>query len=179
MVTGSKHSDLTRRITLCALITAAAVIVHSIEALLPPIVPGVPVKLGLANVFTLIALIMLGAKYSFITAVLRCIIAVLITGAVSRLPYCLTGAIMSFAVMWLAEKLRRSERISCVGQSVLGAFMFNVGQIAVGILMIGRAMIYYFPLMSLISVPTGIFTGLVAHYSLKTLMRTDYGYKKS
>ncbi|MBR4434730.1 MAG: Gx transporter family protein [Clostridia bacterium] len=178
MVAFANNNSLTRRITLCALITAAAVIVHSVEALLPPLVPGVPIKLGLANVFTLIALIMLGARYALITAVLRCIIAVLITGAVSRLPYCLTGAILSFAVMWLMEKPRRSDRISCVGQSVLGSFTFNVGQIAVGILIVGRAMIAYFPLMSLISVPTGIFTGLVAHYSLKTLMRTDYGYRK-
>lgn len=171
---GGEKKGLARNIALCALITAAAVIVHSIEALLPPLIPGVPVKLGLANVFTLAALILLGARYALFTAVLRCLIGVLITGAVSQLPYGLAGALLSFFAMLLLEGARKRGAVSCVGQSVFGAFMFNIGQIAVGVVIVSQAMLWYFPVMSLLSVPTGIFTGLIAHFFVKILSRINY-----
>ena len=46
-----------KRIATLALLAAMALAVQSLESLLPPIVPGVPFKLGLANIFTLVALL--------------------------------------------------------------------------------------------------------------------------
>jgi heptaprenyl diphosphate synthase len=161
----------TKKLALAALIAAAAIIVHTVEALLPPLIPGIPVRLGLANVFTLLALMLLGAPYAAAVAIVRCVVAVLITGAVSQLPYSLAGALLSFAAMFMLEPLRCRGRLSAVGESVFGAFAFNLGQLGVGILIAGRAMFFYFPVMSLLSVPTGIFTGLIAHYIFKALSR--------
>jgi heptaprenyl diphosphate synthase len=164
----------TRKLVLAAILTAAAIIMHTVESMLPPLMIGVPIRLGLANIFTLVALMLLGAPYALAIAVLRCLVAVLITGAVSQLPYSLTGALLSFLAMLLLEGLRRKDRISAVGESVFGAFAFNVGQLAVGILIAGKAMLYYFPVMSLLSIPTGIFTGLAAHYICKGLSKLPY-----
>ena len=169
-----KSSSPAKKLALAALLAAAAIIVHTVEALLPPLIPGVPVRLGLANVFTLITLMLLGGPYALAVAVIRCLVSVLITGAVSQLPYSLTGALLSFLAMLSLEPLRRKDRVSAVGESVFGSFMFNVGQLAVGILIIGRAMFYYFPVMSLLSVPTGIFTGLIAHYIGKRIGDSPY-----
>lgn len=170
----SKHAVNTKKLVLAAILTAAAIIMHTIESMLPPLMIGIPVRLGLANIFTLVALIMLGAPYALAIAVLRCLVASLITGAVSQLPYSLTGALLSFLAMLLLDGLRKEDRISAVGESVFGSFAFNVGQLAVGILIAGRAMLYYFPIMSLLSVPTGIFTGLAAHYICKGIAKLPY-----
>ena len=164
-------SSTTKKIALTALLAAAAIIVHTVEALMPPLIPGVPVRLGLANVFTLLALMLVGAPYAAAVAVLRCLVSVLITGAVSQLPYSLAGALLSFFVMVVVESLRRKERVSAVGESVLGSFAFNVGQLIVGILFAWQAMVFYFPIMSLLSVPTGIFTGLITHYVFRVLQK--------
>lgn len=170
----SKHAVNTKKLVLAAILTAAAIIMHTVESMLPPLMIGIPVRLGLANIFTLVALIMLGAPYVLAIAVLRCLVASLITGAVSQLPYSLTGALLSFLAMLLLDGLRKKDRISAVGESVFGSFAFNVGQLAVGILIAGRAMLYYFPIMSLLSVPTGIFTGLAAHYICKGIAKLPY-----
>lgn len=170
----SRHAVNTKKLVLAAILTAAAIIMHTVESMLPPLMIGIPVRLGLANIFTLVALIMLGAPYVLAIAVLRCLVASLITGAVSQLPYSLTGALLSFLAMLLLDGLRKKDRISAVGESVFGSFAFNVGQLAVGILIAGRAMLYYFPIMSLLSVPTGIFTGLAAHYICKGIAKLPY-----
>ncbi len=163
-----------RKLTIAAMITAAAIIIHTVETLLPPLIPGIPVRLGLANVFTLLALITLGAPYSFAIAMLRSIVAVLITGAVSQLPYSLCGALLSFLLMLCVDPLRKRGILSAVGQSVCGAFAFNIGQLAVGIIICGKAMLFYFPVMSLLSIPTGIFTGLIAHYAAVILIKVSH-----
>lgn len=164
----------TKKLVLAAILAAAAIIMHTVESALPPLMIGVPVRLGLANIFTLTALMLLGAPYAAAIAVLRCFAATLITGAVSQLPYSLAGAVLSFLAMLLLDGLRKRERISAVGESVFGAFAFNLGQLAVGVLIAGKAMLFYFPVMSLLSVPTGVFTGLVAHYIAKASKGIPY-----
>lgn len=146
------------------MLASAAIIMHAVESLLPPLMLGVPVRLGLANIFTLAAIMLLGAPYAAAIAVLRCIVASLIAGTVSQLPYSLAGAILALFAMLALNGLRKQGVISAVGQSVFGAFAFNLGQLAVGVAIAGKAMLFYFTPMSLLSIPTGIFTGLIAHY---------------
>lgn len=154
----------TKKLTGAALLAASAVIMHSMEALLPPLIIGVPVKLGLANIFTLFAVIRLGNGYAAAITVIRCLVSALITGTVSALPFSLTGALCAFFIMAALKKPMQKGLISPVGMSVAGSFMFNIGQIAVSVLTAGRAMLCYFPLMTLFSVPTGIFTGLTVYF---------------
>ena len=153
-----------KKLTAAALLAASAVIIHSVEALLPPLIIGVPVKLGLANVFTLFAVIWLGNGYAAAITIIRCLVSTLITGAVSALPFSLTGAILSFFIMAALKKPLNKGLISPVGMSVAGSFMFNLGQIGIGMIAAGRAMLCYFPFMTLLSVPTGIFTGLIVYF---------------
>ena len=52
----------TRKLALMAMLTAASLIVFIIEAQIPPLVPIQGVKLGLANMITLVAMLILGRK---------------------------------------------------------------------------------------------------------------------
>ena len=54
-----------RKLTLCAVLTAAALVTFVIELQLPPLT-GIPgIKPGLANIFTLFALCWLGRGWAF------------------------------------------------------------------------------------------------------------------
>ena len=71
--------------------------------------------------------------------------------------------------MALLLPLQASGRISAIGLSVAGAFCFNVGQLAVGCLTAGLAMIAYLPWMGLLSIPAGIATGLLTALLIRRL----------
>jgi heptaprenyl diphosphate synthase len=59
-----------------------------------------------------------------------------------------------------------------LGISVLGSIMHTIGQIVMGIFVVGSiAVISYLPVMLLISVPAGIVTGIVAKRFLVAFKR--------
>ena len=70
------------------------------------------------------------------------------------------------AVMSLAAMMMRKGYLSLVSVSVLGAAAHNLVQLAVAGAIIGSAALLrgYFPLLLLLAVPTGVFTGLAAYY---------------
>ena len=61
-----------RRITILALIVALGVVLHRLEALIP--LPSPWVKLGLANVMTLVTLVFLGFRDALTVTILRVIL---------------------------------------------------------------------------------------------------------
>lgn len=157
------------RLTRLALLAALALIAHYIESLLPPLIPGLPVKLGIANIFALTALLVWSPREAFAVTLVRCVAGSLMAGSPTSLVYSLTGGLLSCAVMSLLRPLCRREKISPAGLSIAGAFAFNAGQLFVGAAVAGRGILLYFPLMSLLSLPTGIFVGFCAGLCAKTL----------
>lgn len=157
------------RLTRLAMLTALALIAHYIESLMPPLMAGLPVKLGIANVFSLTALLMWSPREAFAITVVRCLVGSLMAGSPTSLMYSLTGGILSCIVMSLLMPLCRREKISPAGLSIAGAFAFNAGQLGVGAFIVGNGMLIYFPLMSLLSLPTGIFVGFCAGLCAKAL----------
>ena len=59
-------------------------------------------------------------------------------------------------------KPMKRGRVTPIGISVAGAFCFNVGQIVIGMVLVGKQVLAYFPLMGLLSIPTGACVGLAA-----------------
>ena len=151
-----------RRLSALALLTALSLLAGWLESLLPPVLPMIPVRLGLANVFPLFALLRRGRADALVITLLRSPLLVLVTGSVSQVFFSLAGGTLAWGAMALLLPLVRNGRISAVGLSVAGAFCFNVGQLAVGCCTDGPAMIAYLPWMGLLSIPAGIATGLLA-----------------
>ncbi len=164
----ASHTD-TKRIAEVAMLTAMALAVQYMEALLPPPVPGVPVRIGLANIFVLYALLRGRKLDAALIALVRCMVFPLVAGSVSGLAYALTGSLLSYIGMAALLPQYQKARVSAVGVSVLGAFLFNVGQALVGWAVIGRAMWLYFPWMGLLSLPAGVCTGLAAGLLIRRL----------
>ena len=161
------------RLTTLAILSAMALAVQWFESFLPPIVPAVPVKLGLANIFTLYALLRLSRREAFAVSMLRCLLFPLVSGAVSGFFYAAVGSLLSWAVMVLLLPLVRRDLLSTMGLSIAGAFCFNLGQALVGFVTVGQAMFAYFPYMGLLSVPAGLATGVLCTLLMRRLAGTE------
>ena len=157
------------RIAACGVLTALALIFSYIEFLVPlPIaIPGI--KLGLANIVCLVCLYALGEKHAFLINVTRIALAALLFGSVFSALYALAGGVVSFAVMAL---LKRTKRFSVCGVSMAGGVFHNLAQLAVAGLLVESAQVfYYFPVLLLSGMATGIGIGILATLILRSIAK--------
>lgn len=156
----------TRRLTVMALLTAAAMILSYVESLLPS--PGIPgVKLGLANIAVIFALYRLGWREAGAISLVRVGMVSVLFGSVGALFYSLAGAVLSLAVMAL---LRRLGVFSPVGVSVAGGVSHNAGQILMAMLLLEtERLIWYLPALVLTGLGGGILVGLCGAALVKRL----------
>jgi heptaprenyl diphosphate synthase len=159
----------TQKLSRLALLTALALIAHYLESFIPPLIAGVPVRLGIANIFTMIALLRFTRRDAAMVTMLRSFIGPLLGGSVTGIMYSVAGGFFSWALMSLMFPIMKRGSISPAGLSIAGSFAFNMAQLGVGVLLVGPPMIAYFPFMSLLSVPTGIFVGFAAMFVDKRL----------
>ncbi len=155
-------------LTYLAVMTTFAVVIHTVEAALPLPMPVPGLRLGLANIITLLTLILFGLRSALMVAVLRSMIGSLFIGGLFGFSFWLSvsaGAVGT-AVMALMLLVREKGLVSLVSVSVVGAVAHNLTQLTVAALIISNPDLFrgYFPLLLLLSVPTGLFTGLAAAY---------------
>ncbi|MDD2365742.1 MAG: Gx transporter family protein [Desulfuromonadaceae bacterium] len=157
----------THRLVFLSLLIALGTSLHLVEMLLPLPLPLPGVKLGLANIVTLLALYLYGFRDGVTVALLRVFLGSLLGGTFLSPAFLLgiCGAVVSTAAMALL--LRHTKCFSTIGISMVGAVSHNIGQIlAASLLLQSRAVLYYLPVLLLTGIPTGVFTG----YILKSLM---------
>lgn len=155
-------------ITYLAALITFAVVIHTVEAALPLPMPVPGVRLGLANMITLLTIVLYGARSGMLVAVMRTIIGSLIGGTFLGFGFWLSlaGGVACTVIMALAALFMQKGYLSLVSVSVLGAAAHNLAQLTVAGAIIGSTTLLqgYFPLLLLLAVPTGIFTGLAAYY---------------
>jgi heptaprenyl diphosphate synthase len=152
----------TRRITWIGVLVSLALMLHGVERLLPvpQLAPGV--KLGLANIVTLVALSILPRGDAFLIVILRSTLGPLLGGGGSGVLFSLAGGILSFLAMAFLMQYR-GTLFSMPGISIAGAFLHNVGQLLVAALMVETFNIaIYFPVLVASALVTGFFTGVVS-----------------
>ena len=113
-----------KKIYKIALLVAFACVLQIAESLIPHPIPGL--RLGLANMLTLTALVVLGFGYALEVAVLRTVLSAFIMGTFMSPTFILSfaGAVVSTLIMgffyWLSGFHRRF-RLSIIGISIIGA----------------------------------------------------------
>ncbi|PKK99914.1 MAG: heptaprenyl diphosphate synthase [Tenericutes bacterium HGW-Tenericutes-1] len=151
-----------KKIIFLAIMISISIVLSIVESMISVtvfIIPGV--KLGLANIITLVILYIYGGKEAFVVSILRIFIVSLIYSGLFTPTslMSLSGGIVAYLAMIGVKQL---PKLSIVSVSVTGALMHMVGQIAMAIVVLDTpTLIYYLPYMILISIPTGILTGLV------------------
>ena len=162
--------EKTRSLTLCALLVALALALSWAERMIPLqlVVPLPGVKLGLANIVTLMVLYFLGPRYAFAILVSRCVLGSLFGGGLTALAFSLTGGLIALGVMALS---RKAPFLSVYGVSILGAAAHNTGQILAAMVLLQSVYVAgYLPLLLVVGVVTGLVTGTVASYAFRALI---------
>lgn len=159
-----------KKFTRLSMFLALSVVLNLIESIIPlfnGIIPGL--KLGLANIIILYVLYIYGFKESIYLSIVRVfLVGILKTGLFSiTFFFSLSGAILSLFFMFLVKKL---TKLSIVGVSIVGSIMHSVGQILIAILILNtKSILFYLPWLLILSIPTGIITGLISKELIKSL----------
>ena len=163
----------TRKMVNIALLITFAVVIHTVEAVIPVPLPVPGAKLGLANIITLLALVMYDFRSGLTVAVLRSILGSIFAGNFLSFGFffSLSGALLSTIVMATFLILERRNKISLVSVSILGAVSHNTAQVVTAAFLIGNFHIIslYLPLLLILALPTGVLTGFAAQYMQRTI----------
>ena len=158
----------TKKLVFLALLTAISLGIWVIEAQIPAPIPVPGVKLGLASIITLAAMVLLGRKEALAVLVMRVFLACLFAGSFSAILFSLTGGLFSWAVMALTVGLFEEKRLWVV--SVFGAIAHNAGQLLAAIAVTKTpALLAYGPALLCAAIVTGVFTGVAAMYLTRAL----------
>jgi len=121
--------------------------------------PGM--KLGLANIATMVVVFTMGRKEGALIAILRIFLVGLIYSGLFSVPFYISlgGGLSALLTLMILK----NSRLSIYTVSVMSSLMHMVGQILIVILIVKTtSLIYYLPYMMIISVPTGLITGYLA-----------------
>ena len=150
----------TKKIALCGVLTALAMIFSYIESVIPVPIPVPGIKLGVANIAVITILYVLGVKEAIVINLLRIVLTSLLFGNVNSFLFSISGAALSLTIMIIMKKL---YFFSCIGVSVCGGVMHNIGQIIAAVFIMGsEAIVFYLPVLIVSGVFTGVVIGVVS-----------------
>lgn len=160
----------TKKTVHLALFTALALILSLVESALPPLAPIPGIKLGLANVVTLILLQYFSPTQVFCVLLARILLSCIFAGQAMSLLYSLTGGILCFLCMWSVKSLLGGRYV--VLTSMTGGCCHNIGQLlAAWLITATPGVLAYLPVLLISGILTGLFTGLCAHFAGQKLER--------
>ena len=158
-----------KKLTSLALFTTLSLAVYAIESTIPPLVPLPGIKLGLANIITLILLQHFSCKDAVLVLSARILLSTFLFGQAMSLIYSLAGGMLSLLVMAFTLKLLPRKASFLVG--AMGGLAHNLGQLAAAyVLTASLGLLAYLPHLILGGILTGLFTGLCAALSARYLM---------
>lgn len=160
------------RVAYFGVFTALALIFSYVETLIP-VNLGIPgVKLGLANLIIVVALYKMRLSEAYLLSVVRVLLAGFIFGNYFSIIYSLAGGLLSLTVMAL---LKKWGGFSLQGISIAGGVFHNIGQLIVAAVVVETfSVTYYFPVLLVAGLLTGLVIGIVAEMMLKRLVNMQF-----
>lgn len=155
------------RVAYFGIFTALALMFSYIETMIP-IRFGVPgIKLGFANIMIVIMLYKGSTKEALLLSIVRIMLSGFLFGNLSSILYSIAGGVLSLGIMTL---LKKQGGFSVIGVSVAGGVSHNVGQLIVAMLVVETYQVgYYFPVLLVAGVLTGLGIGVVSQEVLKRI----------
>lgn len=156
----------TKKLTSLALCACVALILSYIESLLPPLFSAVQgVKMGLANIMIIFALYRYGWRAAGAVSITRIVLSALLFGNAWSLAYSICGGALSLLLMAI---LKKTDRFSYVGVSIVGGISHNAGQVLLAMIALKtREIGFYMIILSFSGIVSGILVGLAAALMLK------------
>ncbi len=156
-----KKRYTSKNIIIMSIFVAIGIILQYIESkiLISPVPGG---KLGLCNIVSIINIFMFGGKNAIMISLIRSFLGAFLTGGAMALPYSITGALFSTAVMSVIKKYLY-PKVSMIGISITGAAVHNIMQICVAAVILTSGYIFsYLPFLLVVAVASGAVTGYAA-----------------
>lgn len=147
--------------------SSLALIFSYVEAIIP-FNAGIPgVKLGIANIVTVIALYKLSIKHAAIVSFIRIMVAGFLFSGLFGAIYSLAGATVSLIGMIF---LKKTGKFSIAGVSMAGGVLHNLGQLLVASFLIKDLRIFfYFPILLFSGLASGIAIGIAVTLIMRVL----------
>jgi uncharacterized membrane protein len=147
-----------------AVLAAYALALSGFERLIPTPIPWL--RLGLANIITIAALLLYGFRTAMTVTLIRVILASLFMGTFLGPAFILSfgGGVSSTAAMGLVHKTC-GKMFGPVGLSLIGALFHNLAQLALAyLLFIQRieAVVIISPILLLLGTFTGVANGVIS-----------------
>ncbi len=162
----------TKRIVILSLMIAQALVLSLIESWIPLPLPVPGVKLGLANIITVIVIVFYGFKDALSVVLIRCILSSIFGGGVTGFLFSMAGGILSTIVMYTLYR-KGSKVFSIIGISIGGAVSHNIAQTVIASFVMKDAAIYMIlPVLLISGVIMGLFVGLCSSFLEKAIRNT-------
>ena len=162
----------TRKLITMAMLSCAALVIFVAEAQIPPVFSMPGIKLGLANIITLITMKMMGKRPAAAVLAVRIILGNIFTGQMLSFLYSFMGGLACFLIMGLIVDAFDDKQLWIV--SVFGAIAHNMGQILTAAAIFGTwKIMWYVPYLLIAAVLTGAFTGFCAQITLSKLTKIE------
>lgn len=122
-----------RRVAVLGVLAGLSLAVHTLEALIPPFfgIPGA--KLGLSNLFSMLALVLYGPLDAFLILIARTLLGAAIAGNASSLLFSLSGGVCALALSAVLIKVVL-PRVSYLAVNIAAAVVHNAVQVLVYVL---------------------------------------------
>lgn len=157
-----KYQDgrcMARFVALYGMLVALAFIFSYVEAMVPIPIPVPGIKLGLANLVTIVGLYTVGIPGAAVVALIRILLMGFTFGNLFSMAYSMAGGIFSLLVMAAAVK---TGWFSKIGVSILGGIFHNVGQLCAAAWVTKTAGVFtYLPVLLVAGVAAGAVIGLL------------------
>ena len=163
-------------VALYGLLTALALVLSFVETLIPIPIPIPGVKLGLANLVTVVGLYLIGIPGTIAVTLVRIVLVGFSFGDPYSMIYGLSGSFLSLLVMAILKKTGRFSQISI---SVLGGIAHNIGQITFAAVIVQTSgVFYYLPFLIAAGCIAGTLIGIVGGLITGRLLCAMRGIKK-
>ena len=160
-----------KRIALCAALAAVALTIFVAESQIPPLVAIPGVKLGLANIVTLVAMVLLGRQDALAILAVRLVLGSVFAGGFSAFLFSVAGGVFAYIVMCVLVGVFPEKLLWVV--SVFAALAHNAGQLLVAILITQTpGLIVYGLALAASGVVTGVFTGLASMFLIRAVRKS-------
>lgn len=162
-----------KKYAIIIILVTNAILISLLESIIPIPIPVPGVKLGLANIVTLIAIVFLPLKDVLLVVTIRCFVVALLTRGIMMLAFSLSGGLISALIMALLYT-KFSKVFSLKGISIVGAIFHNTMQITVASFLLGEIVIlYYLPILLISAVITGLITGSIGEITISEIGKKE------
>lgn len=141
------------------MLISLAFIFSYLEAIIPIPIPVPGVKLGLANLVSIVGLYTVGISGTAVISLIRIVLVGLTFGNLFSMIYSLAGGALSLFFMVLCKK---TKWFSQIGVSIIGGIGHNIGQLIIAAIVVQTTgVFYYLPALLAAGVVMGAVIGLL------------------